>query len=133
MLIGQLATATGVSTDTIRYYEKIGLLPKEKTARRKNNYREYTETDVEILGLAKQLKSLGMTLDSITGLTGQWMKGDTSCGPFRSALDSKLPELKEALRLIKGKIAEVESTLNKCSDACTIDSVTPSCLDSKGC
>lgn len=128
MLISELAQKTGVSTDTIRYYEKIGILKKEEIGRRKNNYREYSATDLEILRRTKQLKSLGMSLDAVAGLTTGWSGSEPSCGPLRQALVEKLPELKDAMRLIRDRITEIETTLEKCSDTCTIESVTPSCL-----
>lgn len=56
MRIGELARSVGVSTDTVRFYEREGLLPRP--ARRENGYREYTQTDVEHLRLLIDLRSL---------------------------------------------------------------------------
>ena len=128
MLIGELAEKAGVSTDTIRYYEKIGLLNAENTERLKNNYKNYSDADLEILNLIKQLKTLGLSLESIGSITDQWLKGETNCTPLAQALTAKLPELKAAMALIENKISEITQTLQNCSDSCTFDNVGPSCL-----
>jgi DNA-binding transcriptional MerR regulator len=65
MLIGALAKASGFSRDTIRYYEKIGLLELPKNARRINNYKDYPESALATLQTISNLKRLGFTLEEI--------------------------------------------------------------------
>lgn len=65
MLIGELAKQTGFSKDTIRYYEKIGLLEKGDQNREENNYRNYSSAIISKLQLVKKIKTLGFTLNEI--------------------------------------------------------------------
>lgn len=61
MRIGELARRVGVSTDTVRYYERSGWLPR--ASREENRYRDYDETDVEHLGLLVDLRPLDVPLE----------------------------------------------------------------------
>lgn len=61
MLIGELAKKTGVSRDTIRYYEKMGLI-QSLPSRRENNYKEYSDKTVDILKIIAVGKNLGFKL-----------------------------------------------------------------------
>jgi MerR family transcriptional regulator, copper efflux regulator len=65
MLIGELSKASGFSKDTIRFYEKIGLVELPKRTRRQNNYKDYPEEVLKILITIRNLKDLGFTLEEI--------------------------------------------------------------------
>ena len=65
MLINELSKASGFSKDTIRYYEKIGLIELPKHARRDNNYKDYPDEVLQILKTIRNLKALGFTLEEI--------------------------------------------------------------------
>jgi MerR family copper efflux transcriptional regulator len=71
MLIGELSKKTNVSRDTIRFYEKLGLIKANKKARRANNYREYHDSDLERLQLIILLKEYGFTLSDIKSIMNQ--------------------------------------------------------------
>ncbi|UXI66098.1 MULTISPECIES: MerR family transcriptional regulator [Tahibacter] len=66
MRIGELASASGVPVDTVRYYERIGLLPTP--ARRGGGYRKYEPDDVYRLQAIRGAKALGLTLEAIRTL-----------------------------------------------------------------
>jgi DNA-binding transcriptional MerR regulator len=68
MRIGELARSVGVSTDTVRFYERSGLLPR--AARRDNDYREYGEPDVEHLRLLIELRRLDLPLEDAARIAG---------------------------------------------------------------
>ena len=68
MLIGQLSKRTGFSKDTIRYYEKIGLLVMPKRLRLDNSYKDYPEDIAETLQVIRKYKELGFTLEEIREL-----------------------------------------------------------------
>jgi DNA-binding transcriptional MerR regulator len=68
MRIGELARQVGVSTDTVRFYERSGWLPR--AARRDNDYREYGEPDVEHLRLLIDLRRLDVPLGDAGKLAG---------------------------------------------------------------
>lgn len=65
MLINELSKASGFSKDTIRYYEKIGLIELPKYARRENNYKDYPDEVLQTLKAIQNLKALGFTLEEI--------------------------------------------------------------------
>lgn len=66
MKIGELARATGLTKETIRFYEKIKLLPIPSRAQ--NGYRRYTQKSVDSLLLLKHGKELGLSLKELTEL-----------------------------------------------------------------
>ena len=66
MKIGALAETTGTSVETIRYYEREGLLPAAPRA--DNNYRLYTRVHAERLAFIRHCRNLDMTLDEIRAL-----------------------------------------------------------------
>jgi DNA-binding transcriptional MerR regulator len=65
MLIGELAKASGCTKDTIRFYEKIGLIEVPAGARRENNYKDYSTDTLRTLRSIVNLKGLGFTLEEI--------------------------------------------------------------------
>jgi MerR family mercuric resistance operon transcriptional regulator len=64
--IGALARASGVNIETIRYYEKIGVMPKP--GRSSGGYRLYTSEHIRRLGFIRRGRELGFTLDDVRGL-----------------------------------------------------------------
>ncbi len=68
MRIGELAESVGVSTDTVRFYERSGWLPR--ASRRDNAYRDYGQTDVEHLRLIIDLRRLDLPLEDAARIAG---------------------------------------------------------------
>ena len=68
MRIGELAAAIGVSTDTVRFYERSGWLPR--ASRRDNSYRDYGQADVEHLRLIIDLRRLDLPLEDAAKIAG---------------------------------------------------------------
>jgi DNA-binding transcriptional MerR regulator len=68
MRIGELARDVGVSTDAVRFYERAGWLPRPQ--RRENDYREYSDTDVEHLRLLVDLRRLEIPLEEAAQIAG---------------------------------------------------------------
>jgi DNA-binding transcriptional MerR regulator len=68
MRIGELAQRVGVTSDTVRFYERSGWLPRAN--RRDNDYREYGEADVEHLRLLIDLRRLDLPLDDAARIAG---------------------------------------------------------------
>lgn len=66
LTVGQLANKCGISTVAIRYYEKVGLLPK--SVRRNSGYKIYPETIIHRINFIKNAKSVGFTLEEINKL-----------------------------------------------------------------
>jgi DNA-binding transcriptional MerR regulator len=68
MRIGELAREVGVSTDTVRFYERSGWLPR--ASRRDNRYRDYADADVEHLRLLTELRRLDVPLEDAARIAG---------------------------------------------------------------
>jgi MerR family mercuric resistance operon transcriptional regulator len=77
--IGELAAGGGTSADTVRYYERVGLLGTP--ARTASGYRAYTQADLGRLQFIRRAKRRGLALDEIRGLLGLAEEGE--CHPLR--------------------------------------------------
>lgn len=95
MRIKQLANQTGVTTETIRYYESIGLLPAPRRAA--NNYREYVAADVERLRFISSARRLGLSPTDIGEILAARDQGIAPCERVLSALDQSLIDLDRRL------------------------------------
>jgi MerR family copper efflux transcriptional regulator len=107
MTIGRLAREASVNIDTIRYYERNGLLPQP--ARKASGYREYTEADVRRLRFIMRAKDLGFTLAEIGDLLALSASDDVR-GVKRRAearmleVDRKIGELRRMRRGLKALV-----------------------------
>ena len=80
--IGELSRRTGCNIETIRYYERIGLMPAPP---RHGRYRAYGPEDVDRLGFVRRARELGFTLDEVRALFGLAAGGQASCAEARDA------------------------------------------------
>lgn len=99
MLIGELAKMSGFSRDTIRYYERIGLLELQAKSRQQNNYRNYPDSALRRLLAIRNLKELGFTLEEIREILVRHSV---------RALDKPV-----AIRLIEQKLLHLDSQIDK--------------------
>lgn len=98
--IGELAARGGVSTDTIRYYERLGLLGAPR--RTAGGYRSYDEPDLGRLQFIRRGKLLGFSLDQIRGLLGLAEEGE--CRPLRRHV---VDLLRHEIQQYEAKLAEL--------------------------
>ncbi len=103
MNIKRAAEAAGLTPDTIRFYEKAGVLPRPP--RQANRYREYTVEHVATLRLARGLKQLGVSLQNVRPLLEVAHSG--RCGEIRGQL---LHTLSGSLAKIDAEIAGLQET-----------------------
>jgi len=115
MLIGEISLKTGLSRDTIRYYEKIGLIKINKRQRRDNNYKEYSAEIIERLEIIKRAKYLGFSLQEIKELIDAWANKTLTVEErielFESRiamLDEKILRLNEVKSLIRKRIKQIK-------------------------
>lgn len=100
MRIGEIAKLSALSVDTIRFYEKRGLLDPQLVRRNQNNYRDYSEACLERLMLIKQAKRLGFTLTEIQ----EWIRDFES---NRLTLEEKQYILGRKVRQIDRRIEDL--------------------------
>jgi MerR family transcriptional regulator, redox-sensitive transcriptional activator SoxR len=93
MTIGDVAARAGVNTSHIRYYERVGVLPKPERA---GGQRRYDEQVLHRLGIIDVAQRAGLTLDEIRDLTGPDNQGAQAGARIRELADRKLPDV-EAL------------------------------------
>ncbi|MBE1588911.1 MerR family transcriptional regulator [Nonomuraea angiospora] len=103
MKIGQVAGEAGVSVDTVRFYERRGVLPAAE--RRPSGYRIFDPSAVERIRFAKGLQELGFTLDEVVDALAAHDAGGTTCESERwrleavvDRIEAKMAELAEARR-----------------------------------
>jgi MerR family transcriptional regulator, mercuric resistance operon regulatory protein len=112
LTIGQLAQAAGVNVETIRYYQRRGLLIEP--TKPLGGHRRYPPDAARRLRFIKRAQTLGFTLDEVAGLLA--LEETQSCRDTRRLAERKLAAIEERLadlarmrRLLKGLIAECES------------------------
>ena len=109
--IGALAKRTGATVETIRYYEKEGLLPAP--SRSEGNYRLYRDAHIQRLQFVLHCRTLDMTLDEVRTLLQYWDDPDKDCGNVNTLLDEhihaveirmqELTQLKQHLIVLRQK------------------------------
>ena len=99
MQIKELARATGVDVETIRYYEKQGLLPEP--ARRDNGYRDYKASHLERLSFIRHCRALDMPLAAVNRLLGFVDAPDQHCGNVDSLVDDQLARVRARLKSMR--------------------------------
>ena len=105
MQIGEIADATGLSRDTLRFYEKRGLLRARRSA---NGYRDYPPETVEWLRYLRLAQSLGFTLAEIEADLPLLAAPHASAGQLRVALERKLVDIDQridGLQSLRGELA----------------------------
>jgi len=111
MRIGQLAERAGVTPDTIRYYERQGLLaPARRTPGR---YREYDPEALEELRFIKKAQVLGLRLGDIREVMEISSGGEPPCEHLRVTVTERLAEVEERLRELRGLRATLRETLER--------------------
>ncbi len=112
MLIGELAERTGLSRDTIRYYEKLGLIPV--LVRRDNGYKEYPEESAQAVNLIRLGKSLGFTLAEIRAFAGRIQSEDVEFADVRDEIQEKVADIDVRIRNLKAMRKELLHILDTC-------------------
>lgn len=111
--IGILARRSEVTIDTVRYYERRGLLsPARRLA---SGYRLYSENTVARIRLARRLQGLGMTLDEVAEALRAHDRGDATCQSERWRLEAVRDRLQARLAELDAIRENLESVLARCS------------------
>jgi DNA-binding transcriptional MerR regulator len=113
MQIGLLAKKTGVSVDSIRFYERRGLLARPP--RSSGGFRLYTEEDIAALAFLRQVQALGFSLEEIHEFLLLRASRLPACLPVRDRLRRKLFQVRGKIGELKKLEKELGATLRKCN------------------
>lgn len=112
MLIGELAKKANVSVDTIRYYEREGLI--EPVSLRESGYREFDSAAVERLHFITKAKQLGFSLKEIRDLLSLKDDPDTTCKQVKALAERKLTEITDKINALQTMQKELEPLVSLC-------------------
>lgn len=112
MRIGELARATGVDIDTIRYYERDGLLPPP--ARAANGYRQYGPAQLERLAFIRHCRALDMPLSDIRRLLDFLAHPELACNDINHLVDTQLARVQARLRSLSALEKQLQSLRQRC-------------------
>lgn len=94
--IGEVSKRSGVGIETLRFYEKSGLV--DRPSRTASGYRVYDGSILERLAFIKKAQMLGFSLDEIRELIDHKRAGENPCGHVRAKVKSRLQDLDERIR-----------------------------------
>lgn len=110
--IGQLARLSGAGVETIRYYEREGLIAKPP--RRSSGYREYPEDTLSRLRFIRRAKALGFSLKDIKELLELRVTPGATCADIRERAEAKIADVRDKLAMLR----QMEQSLVKLTDTC---------------
>lgn len=112
MKIGELASATGTTAETIRYYEKEGLLPPAQ--RGDNGYRRYGDVHLARLRLIRSCRALDMTQNEIRAILTVVDQGDGSCDPINEVFDEHIHHVDQRIAELLHLKSQLETLRQRC-------------------
>lgn len=112
MRIGNLAEATGTPVETIRFYEREGLMPAAR--RTDNNYRQYSAAHAERLAFIRYCRNLDMTLDEIRSLLHLRDSPPKDCGEVNALLDDHIGHVVQRIRELRALEKELKALRARC-------------------
>ncbi|WP_420477114.1 Cd(II)/Pb(II)-responsive transcriptional regulator [Noviherbaspirillum sp. ST9] len=112
MKIGELAKQSGCEVETIRFYEREGLIPTPP--RTEGNYRRYSEQDAERLLFIRHCRSLGMSLDDIRTLQHFQARPDLACDEINAMLDRHLQQTEQQISSLLRLQTQLQTLRNTC-------------------
>src|SRR5258708_11188263 len=121
MTVGALAKQAGVKIDTIRYYERHGLLPKPP--RTNSGYRTFTPASVERLRFIKQAQALGFTLNEVKQLLALRLSPGVTCTDVRNRAQAKLADIQQRI----DSLHAMKRALQQLVSACAADGPASEC------
>jgi DNA-binding transcriptional MerR regulator len=111
MLSGQLAHLTGLSTDTLRHYERLGLLPLPQ--RTSGNYREYSLTSHQRVALIQRALRVGFSLTELKTIRAVRDRGGAPCRHVRALMRSKIRDVDQQIRNLVSLRVELNRLSNE--------------------
>lgn len=128
LTIGRLARATGTNVETIRFYEKSGILPPP--ARTEGNYRSYDPAHLNRLSFIRRARDLGFSLDQVKALLTLSDDRTQSCAAIDDIARKHREEVERKIRDLQALKAELDRIVDTCqsgtvADCRIIESLSP--------
>lgn len=120
MLIGELSKKSGFSRDTIRFYEKNGLIELHKESRFENNYKDYSDRVLRRLRVIKQIKEMGFTLTEIKVMIELFEAGVLEQERGRKYIEKKIKKIDEKMEELKKIRTTLHNLVNAPKGDCQI-------------
>ncbi len=119
MKIGEMASATATNVETVRYYEKIGLLPPP--ARTSANYRAYGTAHLARLSFIRRARDLGFTLEAVRELLTLSDNQAQSCGAVDVIAQTHLAEINRKIGDLSALRTELDRVISSCRHGTVAD------------
>ncbi len=118
---GQLAKKANVKKETVRYYERRGLIPEPM--RTESGYRQYSQDTVSRIKFIKRAQELGFSLKEIEELLSLRVDNHTTCGDFKNIAEIKISEVEEKIHSLN----QIKKALKKLVALCSDEGPTSEC------
>lgn len=128
MLIGELSQRSELPKDTIRFYEKKGLIQVKKSNSDFNNYKNYSEHNLERLQLIKRAKTFGFTLKEIDGFLKLVDSEKANCGILKKNLISKVKQIDQKITELKSLKNFIEEQMSSSASTCSQSTSSGNCV-----
>jgi MerR family transcriptional regulator, copper efflux regulator len=116
MRIGRIAAQTAVSIDTLRFYERVGLIASPR--RLFSGYRDYPNEVLDRLEFIKEAKGLGFTLREIKELLSEGVQSTRECGPVTHKAQQKLAEMDGEIAKLRRLRKTLRKMVRDCDGSC---------------
>lgn len=118
LTVGQLAKKAEINLETIRYYEKINLMPNPK--RKESRYRIYDLNDLKRILFIKRAKELGFTLKEIKELLEMKIESKSTCGDVKHLAENKILDVEQKIK----DLQKIKKVLNKLVSQCVNEEIS---------
>lgn len=136
MRISDAAKAAGVGVETIRFYERKGLVEQPKRPVLSGGFRSYSQETVERVRFIRQAQEIGFSLKEIKELLSLRVDPDADCGEVRAHARTKLDEVNRKIASLKEMKAALEELIEACpgqgaalGECSILEALTRSVLD----
>ena len=119
--IGAVARSVGIGVETVRFYERKGLIaPPPRTP---SGYRQYPDETIDRLRFVRRAKELGFTLDEIASLLALRVEAGTACNDARQLAQARLADVESRIRDLR----RIADALGELVVACEVERETKAC------
>ena len=113
MTISQLARKSSVNLETIRYYERRGLIPKPP--RNASGYRQYSQEDIARTKFIKRAQMLGFSLREILEILSLRMEPGKTCGDMKARVEAKIEDVEQKIADLRQMQEALLNLVGKCT------------------